>query len=203
MTRRTDALAQVYARSLYELAEQAGGREKILEVAEELEQTCELVRSDKAFGEFLGSPIIDRARRGGALGKIFHGRVTDLVLRFLLVLTRKGRLGHLESIADAFDQLVHESFGRVEVDVYTPGDLDAEQLDSLKKRIGTALEKEPILHHYADPSLLGGLMLRIGDQLIDGSVAGRLRRMRQGLLSSGGPALRNRVAAIIEEGADQ
>lgn len=200
MTRRTDALAQVYARSLYELAEEAGGRDKILEVAEELEQVCELARGNKGFGEFLSSPIIDRPRREAALGSIFHARVTDLVLRFLLVLNRKGRLGHLESIADAYDHLVHESFGRVEVDVFTPGELDAARLEALKQRIGVALDKEPILYHYTDPALLGGLTLRIGDQLVDGSVAGRLRRMRQSLLASGGSSLRERASRIIEEG---
>lgn len=199
MTRRTDALAQVYARSLFELAEQAGGREKILEVAEELEQTCELARAGKAFGEFLSSPIIGATRRQAALQKIFHGRITDLVLRFLLVLNIKDRLGHLEAICDAYDGHVHESFGRVEVDVYTPSELDPQQIEAIKQRIGKALDKEPILYHYTDASLLGGLMLRIGDQLVDGSVAGRLRRMRQSLLTSGGSELRDRTARILGE----
>ena len=64
MTPHTDALSGVYARSLYELAEQAGGRDKILEIADEIEQVCELARDDRGFREFLGSPIVDRQRRG-------------------------------------------------------------------------------------------------------------------------------------------
>ncbi len=202
MTRRTDALAQVYARSLYELADEAGGRDKIMEVARELEQTCELVRADRTFGGFLASPIVNRARRGAALGRIFHGNVTDLVLRFLLVLNDRGRLGHLEAIDDAFDQLVHEAFGRVEVDVFTPGPLEHGQVDALKQRIGTALGKEPVLYTYTDRSMIGGLKLRIGDQLVDGSVSSRLRRLRQNLLSGGGTAMRDRVERVIEEGGE-
>jgi uncharacterized protein YggE/F0F1-type ATP synthase delta subunit len=145
MTRRTDALAQVYARSLYELADEAGGRDKIMEVAQELEQVCELGRADRTFAAFLASPIVNRVRRGAALGRIFHGTVTDLMLRFLLVLNDRGRLGHLEPIGDAYDQLVHEAFGRVEVDVYTPAPVERGQLDVLKQRIRTALRKEPVL----------------------------------------------------------
>ena len=101
MTRHTDALSAMYARSLYELAEEAGGRDKILEVADEIEQVCELAVDDRAFREFLGSPIVERGRRGDALRNIFRERVTDLVLRFLLVLNDRGRLGHLEAIGDA------------------------------------------------------------------------------------------------------
>ncbi len=59
----SDALSLIYARSLYELADEAGGRDKIIEVSEELEQICELVRSDRALREFFASPIIDPSRR--------------------------------------------------------------------------------------------------------------------------------------------
>ena len=63
MKRLVHALAQVYAKSVYELAEDAGGREKIVEVGQEIEQLCELARSDKAFGQFLASPIINKGER--------------------------------------------------------------------------------------------------------------------------------------------
>ena len=170
MTRHTDALSGVYARSIYELAEEAGGRDKILEIADEIEQVCELARGDRGFREFLGSPIIDRGRRADALRGIFRERVTDLMLRYMLVLNDRGRLGHLEAIGNAYDQLVHEAFGRVEVDLFTPAALDPAQLEAIKQRIGTALSKEPVVYAYTDPSMIGGLKLRIGDQLIDGSV---------------------------------
>jgi F-type H+-transporting ATPase subunit delta len=203
MTRHTDALSGVYARSLYELAEEAGGREKIIEIADEIEQVCELARGDHMFREFMGSPIVDRGRRADALRDIFRERVTDLLLRFLLVLNDRGRLGHLDSIGNAFDQLVHEAFGRVEVDVFTPGSLDAAQVETLKQRIGKALGKEPVVYAYTDPDMIGGLKLRIGDQLIDGSVAARLRRIRHNFLTQGSAAIRERFDRILGEGDGQ
>ncbi len=202
MAIHTDAIAQVYAKSLYELADDAGGREKIVELAEELDQICELARSDRTFREFLASPIINTKARGEAIRRIFHGRVTDLALRFLLVLNNKARLRRLESISAAFDQLVHEALGRVEVDIYTPGPLGPEQLDTIKQRIQAALGKDPVLYSYTDAAMIGGVRLRIGDQLIDGSVASRLRRLRQHLLTSGSSAVRQRLDRIIEEGAE-
>ncbi len=161
-----------------------------------------MARADRAFHEFLSSPVIDRNRRRASLRTIFEDKVTDLMLRFLLVLNEKGRLGHLEQIGDAYDRLVHEAFGRVEVDVFTPMPMEPQQQETLKQRIGSAIGKEPILYAYTDARMIGGLKLRIGDQLIDGSVASRLRRMRQSLLSSGSTALRERIEGIIETEGD-
>ncbi len=200
MTRHTDALSAVYARSLYELAEEAGGHDKILEIADEIEQVCELAVGDRSFREFLGSPIVDRGRRGDALRNIFRERVTDLVLRFLLVLNDRGRQGHLEAIGDAYTRLVQEAFGRVEVDVFTPGALEPDQVETLKQRIQTILGKEPVMYTYTEPAMIGGVKLRIGDQLIDGSVAARLKHIRRQFLSSGGSAVREQFDRILDEG---
>jgi F-type H+-transporting ATPase subunit delta len=202
MPTHTDAISLVYGRSLYDLAREAGGDAKILEIADELEQICELMRADKLFREFMASPIVDEQRRGESLRRIFSDRVTDLTLRFLLVLNDKQRLGHLEAIASAFDHLVQDAFGRVEVDLFTPSLLGDEQLAQIKQRVRDALGREPVLHRYADPEMLGGLKLRIGDQLIDGSVATRLRRLKGTLLRSSGTAFQGHFDRVLQDGGD-
>jgi F-type H+-transporting ATPase subunit delta len=201
MAEHSDALALVYARSLLELAQQAGGEQKILEIADELESVVELSREDRVFREFLGSPIVNANKRQESLRRMFSDRITDLTLRFLLVLNRKGRLGHLDSINRAFDQLVQEKFGKIEVDVFTPTPLSDDQRRQLALRIQEALGKEPVVHPYTDPSMLGGIKLRIGDQLIDGSVASRLRRIRQDLLQRGGSSIREHLSRFLDEGS--
>ena len=198
MIANADALAKVYARSLFELATDAGGTDKLMEVADELEQICELAREDKKINLFLSSPIVDVKARGKALSAIFTNRITDLTLRFLLVLNNKGRLDRLESIETAFDQLVQEAFGRIEVDVITPVAIDAELIATIKEKISTVLGKEPILHPYVDESLLGGIKLRIGDQLIDGSVQTRLRKLSEELKNNGGAAVRERFESFMD-----
>ena len=198
MKANADALANVYARSLFELATDAGGTDKLMEVADELEQICELAREDKKINLFLSSPVVDVKARGKALSAIFTNRITDLTLRFLLVLNNKGRLDRLESIETAFDQLVQEAFGRIEVDVITPVAIDAELIATIKEKISTVLGKEPILHPYVDESLLGGIKLRIGDQLIDGSVQTRLRKLSEELKNNGGAAVRERFESFMD-----
>ena len=187
----------IYAKSLYELADAAGGQAKIMEVGQELESICELAREHKLFREFLRSPIVAVAARTQSLRAIFADRITDLTLRFLLVLNDKNRLDHIESITQAFDLMIQETFGRVEVDLFTAVELSADHLDVLRGRIKEAIGKEPVLHAYQDPEMLGGLKLLIGDQLIDGSVATRLTRLREELRQGGSNAIRGHLADFV------
>ncbi len=199
MTCQTDALATVYAKSLFELASDAGGNDKVVEIADELEQICELLRQDKEVRLFFTSPIIDVPKRSETISAIFSNRVTDLTLRFLLVLNNKGRLNHLESISVAFDLLVQEAFGRIEVDVFTPTAIDADSINIIKGKVQSMLGKEPVLHPYVDKKMLGGLKLRIGDQLIDGSVQTKLRRLSESIKNSGGTAIREQFETYLED----
>ena len=186
-----DAVARVYAQSLLELADAAGGDVKIVETGGELSVIAEMIRDDAEVAEFLRSPIVDSDKRAESLRRIFEGRVSDLVLRFMLVLNGKGRLGEFGAMTSAYDQLVNERMGRVEVDVMTvDGSLGADQLALLAEKVKAKLGQEPVFHQYADESLIGGLVLRVGDQLIDGSVRGQLRRMREELLASGSTRVR-------------
>ncbi|MDG1359405.1 MAG: ATP synthase F1 subunit delta [Phycisphaerales bacterium] len=186
-----DAVARVYAQSLLELADAAGGDDKIVETGGELSVIAEMIREDAEVAEFLRSPIVDSDKRAEALRRIFEGRVSDLVLRFMLVLNGKGRLGEFGAMTSAYDQLVNERMGRVEVDVMTiDGSLGADQLALLAEKVKAKLGQEPVFHQYADDSLIGGIVLRVGDQLIDGSVRGQLRRMREELLAAGSTRVR-------------
>ena len=199
MSTQTDALANVYARSLFELAADAGGTDKVLEIADELEQVCALTANNQEIGLFFSSPIIDKVKRGEALSAIFTNKVTDLTLRFLLVLNNKGRLDRLRQIEVAYAQLVQEAIGRVEVNVFTPRAVDDASLKTIKRNVQEMLGKEPVLHTNVDPSMLGGVKLRIGDQLIDGSVATKLRRLSESVQSKGSMAIREQFETYLED----
>lgn len=199
MSTHTDALSNVYARSLFELATEAGGNDTVLEIADELEQLCEIIRQDQSIRIFFSSPVIDETSRGKALKSIFTGKVSDLTLRFMLVLNNKGRLNHLDMITTAYDQLVQDAFGKVEVDVFTPTPIDAPSIQVIKDKMSQILGKEPVMHPYVEPSMIGGIKLRIGDQLIDGSVATKLRRISDSIQSSGSRAIRERFETYLEE----
>lgn len=194
-----DALADVYAKSLALLAEQAGGRDAVERTLGELEVILELARADARFSEFLSSRVLPAADRGRSLRSIFTGRLDDLTLRFLLLLNDKGRLSHLPAIVASLDRMVQEKFARVEVDVTTASPLSPEDLRAIKGRLQAALGREPIVHPYLDESMIGGVRLQIGDRLIDASLATELRRLRDRLAESGPPRLRARATELTDE----
>jgi F-type H+-transporting ATPase subunit delta len=199
---QSDALARIYAGALFDLAQEAGGQEEIESVGAQLQDVIELASADAKFSEFLTSQILGVKERGASLQRIFKGRVSDVFLNFLLVLNEKGRLGRLSTIATAYDETLQERFGRVEVDVFTASAISDAQAESISSRLHAILDREPVLHRYVDEAMLGGLRLRIGDQLVDASVATQLRRIGEQLASSGAAEIRNRVGRIITEAGD-
>ncbi len=202
MSTHVDAVAKVYATSLLELSLKQGA-DAPAQMGGELDALCEAARADAKFREFLASPMLDRVEREASLQRILKGNVSDLLLNFVMVLSRKGRLGHLLEIGDAFDQLLQERFGKVEVDVYTVGggQLSDEVAGAVKARVKSAFGKEAVLHSYADAAMIGGIKLRIGDQLIDGSVATRLRRMQAAMLDAARTDLAAKPERFIDGGS--
>jgi len=196
---KPDALANIYAKSLYSEAFAAGGKDRVEAVQGQFEDLLEMTRTDKALNEFLASRVIPTAEREVALKKILGGRIDELLLRFLLVVNRKERLGHIVPIAAAYDQVVQKQFGRVEVDVVTATAIDAQHLVTVKSRLGEALGKEVIVHSYTDPTMIGGVKFRIGDQLIDASVQTTLRKIRDQLSTQGDAVVRGKINRIIED----
>lgn len=197
-TQHIDEIASVYASSLLEVCDKQGGVALAESCAAELIALAEIVRSDKRFAEFLKTPIVGNAARRASLDKVVKGRVSDLVYRFVMVVAAHGRAGRLADIADAFDSLLQARLGRVEVDMYTvSGQASPEVIATVKGGVKEAFGKEAVLHQYADPDMIGGVKLRIGDQLIDGSVETQLRNMRDAVAARGSSAMRSRLGNFL------
>ena len=202
MESQPNALSRVYARSLFELVQAKGGQDALEETQGELEDILEIARSDAQFNEFLASRTLGAESRATSIRAIFDARCTDLTLRFLLLLNRKGRLSHLPAIVAAFDAMVQESFGRVEVDVYMASPISTDVLAEIKTRFQEVIGKEAIVHPYSDESMIGGIKIRVGDTLIDGSISSQLRRLKDQLSGVGAARLREKVAGIIEDSTE-
>ncbi|MCA9286034.1 MAG: ATP synthase F1 subunit delta [Phycisphaerales bacterium] len=194
-----DSVDRVYGRSLFELAKAAGGRAQLDEVFDELEQLLELARQNPRLGEFLRSPIIEHARREASLRRILEGQVSDLVLKFVLTVARKGRLAKLQGITAAFQGLYYQEYGTLEMDVWTASALGAEQAAGLRERLKAIVGREIVLHQYVDPAMIGGIRVRSGDYLFDASISGQLRRLRQSIDDAGAKVMRERARGMLEE----
>lgn len=188
----TKEIATVYANALLELAVKEGGNSRAQEIGDELSELCEVIVGNKAFVSFLGSPAIDSTARTATIDRILKGRVSETLYRFVSVVNHKGRLGHLLEMGQSYDGLLQKLFGKTEVDVFT---IDGKPMGDasetmMREKLREAIGKEAIFHYYADKKMIGGIKLRIGDQLVDGSVATRLRRLQETIVESGGAAVR-------------
>jgi len=201
-----DAVAQVYAQSLFDLASDegtSGGQARIESTLAELEDVLELARADARFGEFLASRIVSGKDRDAALVRILEGRASPLTLNFLRLLNQKGRLAIITGVVAAYDRLVQNAFGRIEVDVYSATPLSPDEVRALSDKLRGVLGREPVIHPYTDGSMIGGVRLQIGDQLIDASVSTALRKLRDQLATRGLPAVRAAAERIIRADPSQ
>jgi F-type H+-transporting ATPase subunit delta len=174
-------IALTYARALLDLA---NAQQQAEPIAQEMRDLRQIVDTNQTFALFLADPGISEQARSNVLEHVFKGRVSPLVYNFLRVLNAKGRLGSLAEIAGAYDELLDEQVGKVEVDVTVAQRLSDAQMAQVQQRVSQALGKDAVLHQYVDDAIIGGLVLRVQDQLIDGSVRAQLQAMRQKLLSA-------------------
>lgn len=185
-----EAVDKVYAKSLFELAEAEGGRERLESLAAELDEFVEITRAEGQLSEFLSSRILATKDRSKSLSTMFEGRISDLLLRFLQVLNRKERLGRLLSIVAAYQEMVQEKFGRIEVNVYTRESISADQIASIKSRLQAATGREPVIYPYTVPGMIGGVKMQIGDRLFDDSIQTSLRNMTELVKEDGSAVIR-------------
>jgi len=180
-TNHNSAASINWARSLLELAnehKQADG------IGADLRAIVEVIQSNPTFGFFLADPAIGALERGGVIQRTFGKHVSPLLYNFLGVVNAHGAAPMLPQIADAYDDLLEAQVGKIEVDVTVAQKLTPDELEQVRKKVSAALKKDAVVHLYVDETILGGVVLRIQDQLIDGSVKYQLQAMKEKLLAA-------------------
>ena len=177
----TNPTAVAYARSLLELANE---RNQADEIGQEMAGIRDILAEQPSFTAFLADPGVAGSERTATLDKVFKGRVSPLVSNFLGVVNNHGRMRMLGPIAQAFVDLLDEQRRNVEVDVTVAQRLSPDQLEQVRQRVSAALGKNAVVHQYVDEDIIGGLVIRVEDRLIDASVKYQLEAMRERLLAA-------------------
>jgi F-type H+-transporting ATPase subunit delta len=176
-------VARVYAEALLDAAQKRGETERVLEEFASLFE--DLFRADPQFEAFLASGAISRKPKAAVIHRAFDGRASDTFLNFLLVLNDHQRLDLLRGIHEAVKELHDERTGRMRVEVTSAVPLPDDQRERLMGELRQKYKKEPVLATRVDPSLLGGIVVRVGDWLYDASVRTRLENIRKQLIERG------------------
>jgi F-type H+-transporting ATPase subunit delta len=173
--------AVTYAQSILELANEQKQAEPI---GQELASLKQIIDDNPQVREVFTNPAISADERDQLLQRVFKGKIAPLLFNTLGVLNQHNRLGLITQIAQAYDELLDKQLGKIEVDLTVAQKLDQAQLDQAKKRISQALGRDAIVHQYVDDSIIGGMIVRVGDKLIDASVRYQLQAMKKQLLES-------------------
>jgi F-type H+-transporting ATPase subunit delta len=170
----SESIARVYARALFELAVERHLNET---VRQEWQALMELTGQEGDFARFLESPSISRKEKTAFFQKVFLDRFSDLMMDFLGVVAAKDRLGLLPVIFSAYTDLEDGRMGLVKGTLTTAVALENGERVRYSEQINRAFRKTFLLKTKVDPSILGGMILTVGDQIIDGSIRGGLQRL--------------------------
>lgn len=168
--------ARRYANALLETAIETGSLEK---AREDMELVFNTLEASPELQLFVKSPIIKKEDKKEALDTIFKGKVQDLTLDLVGMLSRKKREVLLMDIAKGFLELYNIHHGIIEVDVTSATDLTDAQRKRLLEKLESTTGKKVKLNSSTDEKLIGGLTVRIHDTVIDGSVKYKLRQLKE------------------------
>ena len=167
-----------YARSLFELSAE---RACLREVQEDMKQVEALSVASRPFRRLLESPILGEHKKVEVLRAIFKAHLHELSMRFIELMTRKGRARYLRGMAAAFIARYYEQEGFVSAELRVAAPISETLKSSFTQYVSKLTHKKPLLRHIVWPELLGGFVLRFRDQQIDKSVAAQLRKTRKTL----------------------
>lgn len=139
------------------------------------------ITEDRQVAGLLGSPKLSSEQKVELLADMLADNADDAFKRFLNTLADQRRLTALSAIADQFEHLRAEHEQRIDVTVVSAYELDSRQKTKLASALKKRLNREISITTQVDKSLIGGVILRAGDTVIDGSVRGRLNRLSEAL----------------------
>ena len=173
------SLAGRYASALFNLARD---ERQIDAVGHSLGLLTQALVDSRDFAELASSPLIDRAEAGKAFAAVAKQLSLDpITANFLGVLARNGRKNQLQNVIRAFRRLAAEHRGETTAEVVTAHPLKDDQLSALKQQLRARAGRDVAIETRIDPEILGGIVIKMGSQMIDASIRTKLNRLAEAM----------------------
>jgi F-type H+-transporting ATPase subunit delta len=170
-----EEIAQVYARALFEVAKE---REVLDEVHEQLAQFVDALNSDRQLAIFFFSPYFSTEEKKDGLKRGIEGAEPSF-MNFLEALIERHRMPAVFRIRTRYQELWDEEKKLLPVQVTSAVELDEATIGSIGERIGEQTDRQVEVTSKVDPDILGGIVLRVGNSILDASIRNRLNQLRK------------------------
>jgi F-type H+-transporting ATPase subunit delta len=181
---RTETIARNYAETLLELARRAGDAEGWGKM---IDDVANAMREDATLRGFLSTPRLSAAAKNEILASAFQDRMPRLLVRFLQTVVSNRRQAIIPEIAEEYRALLDVTENRVHAQVTVAREASAADRKMIAEELSRVLGKKVIPHLIVNPAILGGVVVRVGDDVMDGSVRRKLASLRNQLVHSGEP----------------
>jgi F-type H+-transporting ATPase subunit delta len=175
-----EELAQVYARSLFAVAREQG---KLDVLREQLGQLADALREHRELAVFFFSPYFSTKEKQAALGSLLDG-ADPILLNFLSLLIENHRMPVIFHIRRQYEHLWDEENRMLPVQITSAIELDPATTESLGATIGERAGRRVQLAARVDPDILGGIVIRVGNSILDASIRSRLEQLRRQVASA-------------------
>lgn len=173
-----DIIANRYAEALFELSEEENITK---EIYNELNNVVDIVKNNKDLDNVLKSPLVAKAEKVQLIETLFNTKINNNLKNFLKILVEKGRISSLKSIELTFKELLNDKHNIIEGTVISAIALTNEKVKELEEKLSKKYNKNVTLENKVDESILGGVLVRLGNTQIDGSVKTRLDNIKDQL----------------------
>jgi len=172
--------ARRYAKALADLATRDG---RVAETGGELRAHGDLFNADANLKSMLQNPSVTQDAKTRVVSAILdRTQPSPLMRNFLLLLIKNDRMQDLNLIEPRYERLANERLGRITAQVITAVELEDNQYASIEQKVAAVTQKTVMLEKQVDPSILGGVIVKIDHTVLDGSLRGRMQRLRRELV---------------------
>jgi F-type H+-transporting ATPase subunit delta len=175
---KNTVVSKRYAQALFELANSNNLTDKLLG---DLKGISQVIAEYKEFNHLLNQPMIDKAEKKNLFVKIFGGKVSDYTMNFIKLLVDKKRESLIPEISEEYENMVNQLHSKVVAKIYTAIEVEQNELGLLRRRLESYLDKQVEMETHVDSEIIGGVLIKIGDRVIDGTVKTRFENMARNL----------------------
>ena len=167
-----------YAQALFEVGEET---QTTNELYQELSELVVILNENKDLYNFLKSPLIGREDKKNVMKNIFENQLSDNMNNFLKIVIDKDRMSAIENIKESYKSLLNDKNNVLEGTAITAVALSEEEIKDLEKNLSKKYNKNVTLTNVVDEAILGGVLVKLGNEEIDGTVRTRLSNIKKQL----------------------